>query len=146
MKSLRISASLTTAMLALMFSAPVAWGQNVGSLSMLQAPQPVQEGSASYVTGGIGEDERAALESERHDYDLHVTNSDPSGAFMADTSITIRGKGQNGDVIQASGTGPLFYAQLPPGHYTIQANNGGQEITRKVDISEHNSKDVHLVW
>ena len=33
---------------------------------------PQQEGDITYVTGGIGDEERTAMRSVQHDYNLHV--------------------------------------------------------------------------
>jgi hypothetical protein len=150
MKTIRITQGVLAAgvLAAALSASPLCAQEMLGQQAQpqLPMPQPVRDGNVTYVTGGIGEDERASLESQRQNYDLQVINSDRSGAYMADTTIAIRGTGNNGTLIDVSGTGPLFYAQLPPGRYTIQATNGDKQITKRVDLSGQQPKDVHLVW
>jgi hypothetical protein len=113
----------------------------------LQAlPQPVVQGDVTYITGGVGDDERAALEGAKQDYNLQVTNADVKGHFTADITITVRGSGKNGAMINTVSAGPLFYAKLPAGHYTIEATNGAEHLVRKVNIDNSKAADVRLIW
>jgi hypothetical protein len=106
---------------------------------------PVQEGNMTYITGGVGDEERNALEAQAQYYNLKITNADKTGHYAADTNVTIQSK--NGrEMLSANDTGPLLYAKLPPGEYTITATNGDQRRVEKINVSATKSKDVELVW
>jgi hypothetical protein len=107
--------------------------------------QPVHEGDATFITGGIGADEQQALEASAKNYNLEITNANKAGDFTADTNFQITSK--NGrEMISATNTGPLFYAKLPAGEYTIRATNGDQQIMRHVKVSTNRPEDMHLIW
>ena len=49
-----------------------------------------------------------------------MVNSDATGHYVADTNLMIQSNdGQ--EVIQVNNAGPLFYANLEPGVYTVTA-------------------------
>lgn len=98
----------------------------------------------TYVTGGIGDDERAAIESAKHNYNLHVISSEKDGAFVGDTQLAIYNRA--GSQVLAAEAGPLFYAELPPGKYTISAQSAGIQQKKTVTISRENESNLHFVW
>src|SRR5262249_5542328 len=105
--------------------------------------QSIQQGDVRYITGGIGDEEREALDAVKKDYNLHVTSTNKDGEFNGDTQIVILGKG--GEKLVDVVAGPLFYAQLPAGHYTLQAVNGGVQKQQKVTIGGKDAR-VYLRW
>jgi len=107
--------------------------------------QPMQEGNVTYISGGIGLDERKALLSSAKNYNLEITNANKAGQFAADTNLVITSK--NGrEMINIVGVGPLFYASLPIGEYIIQETNGDQHEVRNVKISARKPTDIHMIW
>ena len=108
-------------------------------------PRPVRQGDVTYISGGIGVTEQRALESQARNYDLAITNANNAGDFTVGTALVIQSK--NGkDILRVGGTGPLFYAKLPPGEYVIHASNDGQKRMRDVKIASGCTLDVHLIW
>jgi hypothetical protein len=117
----------------------------VPALASPDMPQPVQEGNVMFISGGIGDDERQALEASAKNYNLEITSTDKTGHFMADTNFQITDP--NGrEIIHIDDAGPLFYAKLPPGAYTIQATNGDRHWKREVKISNGKPTGIHVVW
>jgi hypothetical protein len=113
---------------------------------MSQIIQPQQQGGITYVSGGIGDGEEDALKSVAHNYNLQITNTTPSGAYTADTNLVIEGR-NGSQVIKVNDAGPLFYARLPAGTYTVKAwSDEGQKTVRRVHISGKKPVDMHLVW
>lgn len=110
-----------------------------------EMPQPVHQGDVTYLSGGIGSGEQHALEAAARNYNLEITNADRKGEFTAGTNLVIKSRSGH-DVLRATDTGPLFYAKLPPGEYTIQATSGDQQRVRHVKIAAKGSTDVHLIW
>jgi hypothetical protein len=102
-------------------------------------------GNVAYVTGGFGSNERHALEKTAKDYNLEITNAIKDGEMTAGTDLAIQSaKGRS--VLRVADTGPLFYAKLPPGRYTIHATNGKENRVRDVSISAKRPADIHLIW
>jgi hypothetical protein len=108
-------------------------------------PRPVNEGQASYITGGIGNEEQQAMEDAAPNYNLQVTNSERDGAYVAGIVFTIRDR-EGREVLQARNAGPLFYAQLPPGSYVVQANYAGAQQVKDVTVGGRHAADLHLIW
>ena len=106
-------------------------------------PQALQQGSIIYITGGVGEEERLALESVRKDYNLRVMNSSPEGSFTDDTQLVIYDS--KGNRLAVMSAGPLFYANLPSGKYTIAAESGGEVQRRNIRVSG-TPANLHFVW
>lgn len=107
-------------------------------------PDIQQQGDISFVTGGVGDEETAAMKSESGDYNLQIMNSDKDGHFADHRHITISDAKHN-EVLDADG-GPLFYANLPKGHYTVQASSNRQNMSKKVTIGGNKPTLVHFVW
>lgn len=103
-----------------------------------------QQGNISYVTGGIGDDEKSQLEATQHNYNLHVMNADKSGHFSGDTRIVISDL-QHNPLLDAT-SGPLFYANLPKGRYIVEGYS--QEKMKKQTVTIGNTKPAHIrfVW
>ena len=72
-----------------------------GATDSDQAVQPVHAGNVTYVTGGIGDEERSALNSMKSSYNLHITSASKSGEFAGNTHIIVRDR-QGNPVVNAS--------------------------------------------
>src|SRR5437016_948255 len=97
-------------------------------------PEIQKQGNITYVTGGIGDEEREALHSMRHNYNLSVLSADKYGAYPGDTHIVISDK--QGTELVNTDAGPLFYARMPAGRYIVEESSGGQSKKRAVTIAE----------
>lgn len=103
-----------------------------------------EEGDVPYVTGGIGEDERRAMESVRPNYNLHIMSAGKSGAFAGDTLLIIRNK--DGLELLRTDAGPLFYAKLQPGKYSVEGSNNGQVRSQNITVGKTGSSHIHFTW
>jgi hypothetical protein len=125
------------AAVAIINTASLAYGND------FDLPIVQYQGDIIYITGGIGEEEHAALERVVSDYNLHVINSMSDGTFTGYTQLVIYDN--KGNQLLASEAGPLFYANLPVGKYTISAENEGIRQKKQVKISNAPS-NVYFVW
>jgi|SRR5579859_3907156 len=125
-----------------LFTAAIALGLALPAFAYV--PRPVQEGSASYISGGIGQDEQDAIRAEAANYNLQVTNSEPGGAYVAGLTFVVTDR-DGREVLHARNAGPLFYAQLPPGSYIVQATYLGGQQVKNVTIGR-GAADLHLIW
>ncbi|MFM9889500.1 MAG: hypothetical protein ACKVOE_02480 [Rickettsiales bacterium] len=103
-----------------------------------------QQGEVSFVTGGIGDDERAEIEAVKGDYNFYVQSASKNGAYVEDAHVIITNKA--GDVVLETEAGPILYACLPVGKYQIKAQLGDQVLNQKFVITAKKPAHVHLGW
>ncbi|WP_051305010.1 hypothetical protein [Chitinilyticum litopenaei] len=90
--------------------------------------------AAPYVSGGVGEDSLATLQQAYGNYNTHLTFAERgSGAYLAGVAVTIRDTQQQ-TVLATTSEGPLLYARLPAGKYTVSASSQGEVLTTTLTI------------
>lgn len=107
-------------------------------------PDVQQQGDIYYLTGGIGDEETKAMESERSDYNLQIMNADKQGHFSGSPHIVISDM-QHNELLSADG-GPLFYTNLPKGHYLVEGSSMKQTKSQHVVIAGNKPTHVRFVW
>ncbi len=107
-------------------------------------PEVQQQGSISYVSGGVGLEESEALEAVQHNYNLRIMSADRGGHFSGDTHIVVSDP-QRHEVLDTTG-GPLFYANLPNGRYVVEGSSAGQSKRQTVTIANGKAALVHFSW
>ncbi len=91
-------------------------------------------GGVSYVSGGVGQEQQAALAARRREFNLYLTFARAgSGEFLADVALQITDRKRN-PVLAADGVGPQVLVKLPAGTYWVNATFGNQEQSRSVVI------------
>jgi len=84
-----------------------------------------------YLSGGVGSDERIALEERGKGFNVKLVFAGTDGSYLANVKLEIADdKGEA--ILSMTTAGPWFYIQLPPGIYHVKATFGGQskEIKR----------------
>jgi hypothetical protein len=102
----------------------------------------------TYVTGGVGKDERDAIEAGKADYNLYVTSAAASGEFVGDTRVIITRKTADEveEVVNVE-SGPLLYVRLPAGSYMLVAELGEQKKEQKLVVNaQGKAQTVRLTW
>jgi len=110
---------------AILFAAP-----DDGQAQTLQT-----QGDIAYVTGGVGFDEREALDAmaDQERMNLKLVFAEPTGPFVSGVQVTIRN--QAGEVVlQTQTTGPWMIARLPGGTYRVEAQLRGQTREFTVEV------------
>jgi hypothetical protein len=108
--------------------------------------QPRTVGGITYITGGIGVDERDALKKAEGDYTLRLLfAAQGSGELVADVKVTIL-DAKRKSILEVVSTGPRFFAKLAPGSYRIIAENNGTPIRRTVRISPKSPVSQAFYW
>ena len=118
---------LAVVMLTWLGSAP-AWADTTA------LPKVQTQGEASFVSGGIGDDELAAMHEARRDYNLQLLfAAKGSGEYLSSVAVVV--KNAHGDtVLDTVADGPLLYAKLPRGQYQVSARYQEQVQNRKVRL------------
>lgn len=101
-------------------------------------------GDITYITGGIGEAERQAMERLRPRYNLRVTNAEKQGAFISDVVVSVLDS--KGAELFSTATDPLFLANLPAGRYTVKAERNGQSKTQTVQLAKGKTAQIQFAW
>mgnify|MGYP001767119396 CR=1 FL=1 len=99
-----------------------------------------------YVSGGIGEGERAELNALSSRFNLRLLFAmQGSGSYVADVRVSIRD--QRGELaLVAESKGPWFFADLPSGAYTVEAEAEGQVQRQTVRIGGAAQSRLNFYW
>ncbi len=92
-----------------------------------------------YVSGGVGEGERAELNALSSEFNLRLLFAmQGSGDYLAEVRVNVldsRGR----VILSAQAQGPWFFAQLPPGMYTVEVGAIDQIQRQTVRVGTHQS-------
>jgi hypothetical protein len=99
----------------------------------------------SYVSGGIGLDEREAIQTMVQDYNLKIVFSLRQGNYLADIAVQIKDAAGK-IVMDAVSDGPWFYTQLPAGHYTVSATMAEKTENQKIEIKSAGHALLYFYW
>ena len=94
-------------------------------------------------TGGVGEEERRALEADPR-YNLKVVTADRAGQYIADVDIAVVDE-RGSRVVTERMAGPWLLAELPPGRYRVVAVYGGATQAREGVIGR-GRQEVVMHW
>ena len=99
-------------------------------------PQPKTEHGVTYLSGGIGEDESAAMKAEAKHYPLSlVFSAGKYGEYLARVPVTIKDYAGK-MVLDTVSKGPILLVSLAPGRYTVTATRDGKTLRQAVDIKK----------
>jgi len=95
-----------------------------------------------YVSGGAGTEEERAIRAVAKDFSLRVVLATPSGSYLGGAMIDVR-KPDGKNVLVADSQGPLFFAELPSGRYTVKASGpGGSSMSKTVNLTSGKQTEV----
>jgi len=93
------------------------------------------ENAAPVVSGGVGDDERLALEAQENQYNLKLLFTGERGMYLSDVQVTISDKEKN-TVVDTLTDGPILLAKLPAGRYTLNASVASFDKTMKLKLGD----------
>lgn len=131
----------TTPLRSLLLAGVAALG--LSAAAHAQVIQPMQHNGITYMTGGIGLEERHAMEAAKGSYNLRVLLSGLTGHFVGEALISIRD--DKGTEVLSTIAGPIFYAQLPSGSYTISATHNGDTKTQRITAGS-GARQIGFAW
>ena len=109
-------------------------------------PVAVATNGISYVCGGVGEREEAAIKSLAPQYDLMLTFATTKGHYLADVDVEIA-NGSGRTVLDAHCDAPIMLVDFPrAGNYQVRASSSGHEVTQQVRVSERGHRAAVLRW
>ena len=109
-------------------------------------PQARSDNGITYLSGGVGRDEAAAMKAQAKNYPLSVVfSAGKDNEYLADVKVTIKDK-TGKDVLDTAAAGPILLVKLPAGRYTIAAQRSGETLRRIVQVNHHGDKRVNFHW
>lgn len=111
-------------------------------LSVLQPEAKTFKG-ITYLSGGIGIDERETLRRMGQDYDLKLGFAEKAGNYLSDVEVTIKDAGST-TVLEAVSQGPWFFVKLPAGKYTILATTMGKTRQHVAQVTSHGQTSLYF--
>jgi hypothetical protein len=116
-----------------------------GGLAQVQSDRGIR-----YVSGGVGEGERAELDALSDQFNLRLLFAmQGSGEYLSAVRVNIL-DARGGTILTAESKGPWFFAQLAPGDYTVEASvtdqAQGQPQRQKVHIESSGQSRLDFRW
>jgi len=109
-------------------------------------PQAKMENGITYLSGGIGHDESAAMKAEAKSYPLSmIFSAGKDNEYLADVKITIKDKAGK-EVLNAVSNGPIMLVKVPAGRYTVTAERNGKTLHHAVRVNHRGDKLVNFHW
>ena len=99
----------------------------------------------SYVSGGFGVDEREDLRAISKGDNLELSFALQNKEYLGGANVIIKDS-RGRDVLQAVSDGPLFFAQLPEGTYTIEATTTGKTLKQVVHVPAKGQARAYFAW
>jgi hypothetical protein len=138
----------STTLIASIIAAGLVAAGPARSTDTASLPAAHEQGRISYITGGIGEDEAAALKQAAATYPLEmlfVQKGQPKDEFLADIRVSIRNR-SGASMLETTADGPFLLARLPDGKYNIEAEYRGELKHQTVDIRSGRHQRAVFVW
>lgn len=108
--------------------------------------QPQTQGEVVFVSGGVGGDERDTMQSIGADYNLHLLFSENStGNYLSDVKVIIKDAGGN-ILVETVADGPMLFAKLKPGHYSVSADWDGHSIGKTANVDSKHRTSLSFAW
>jgi hypothetical protein len=98
----------------------------------------------SFMSGGVGE-ERPALEAMGQRFNLKLTMALSTGHFVGDARVRIQSP-QGRTILDTLADGPLLYAQLQPGTYTVSCSLNGKQLKQTTQITPGAQQQLTFTW
>jgi hypothetical protein len=111
----------------------------------LSALPPAQtQNGITYITGGVGKPESTAMKAEGGRHDLMLIFANRRSEFLANVKVSIADR--NHETVLDIVSGPILLVDLPAGRYTVRADVDGTLLTKTIDVSGRQHKQVAYVW
>ena len=122
---------------------------SVPAAHALELPQVFSHGPVSYVSGGVGADEATAMKEAAPSFPLEIlfVEKGESGrrAYSADNQVVVLDAGGN-TVLNTSSEGPYMLIDLPPGRYTVVAEDEGRYQKQITHILRGGHQRIVFQW
>ena len=109
------------------------------------ALKPQTQGGVSFVSGGVGGDEQAAMQAVRGEYNLSLLFSVQGGEYLSDVDVRITDARGN-TYLETRSDGPKLFAKLKPGRYVVSVEQNGQAMRKTVTVGGGQGASLSFAW
>jgi hypothetical protein len=138
MTTTRLSTALAVA--GLLFASSLAAQTHV-------QPREHAQGSVTYVTGGVGEDEAQAMRAAAADYpltlELAAAAGGPRDEYISNAAVEIRDS-QGAPVLRTRTDGPFLLVRVPSGSYNVDVEWNGAHKRKTVEVGTNRREHVMI--
>lgn len=108
--------------------------------------KPQTQGDVTFVSGGVGSDERNEMQAIRADYNLSLLFSvQGTGEYLSEVKVSIADSKGN-TLIETVSDGPMLLAKLKPGRYNVTAELEGQVAQKKANVVGNKRTSISFIW
>jgi hypothetical protein len=107
-----------------------------------------QSGKVRYVTGGVGDDEEAAIKQLTRNYSVTMTFAVRQGGhadYLSDVPVAIR-DARGSMVLNVQTNGPYLLVKLVPGQYVAEASHDGRLESRRFTVAKGARQSLVFEW
>lgn len=99
-----------------------------------------------YMSGGIGDEEEAALRAASGRFNLRLLFATKgSGEYLADVKVQVQ-DAKGSTVLAAVSDGPCFLAALPAGRYRVTATTLGIGQSKSAAVRAGRATELYFYW
>lgn len=103
------------------------------------------QGELRWVTGGVGQSERAELAEIQADFSLKLLFASAEGHFFGDANVTIE-NAEGKQVFSGTSDGPYLYVNLPAGKYAVNAEVRDKNRRQSVQVPASGQAGLRFFW
>jgi hypothetical protein len=99
-------------------------------------PNPVVQHTPAgidYISGGVGEEDRAAMAARQAEFPLKIVLSAAEGEYIVADRVSVQTP--QGELALVRDAGPILMMRLPPGQYTLEAAYKGKTQRRSLQVA-----------
>lgn len=100
----------------------------------------------AHISGGVGLEERETFLARRGEFNLRLVFALANGEYVAGVETLIAEEHDGHVVLRLVSDGPLVYASLNPGRYTLAATFRGETQRRDLVVPAGGAIDLTLFW
>src|SRR5215510_2040428 len=98
-----------------------------------------------YVSGGFGLEERAELNAIGKTDNLELSFALQNKDYIGGAEVVIKDK-NGAEILEAVSDGPLFFAKLPEGVYTVKATAMGKTLEQTAHVPSQGQTRLYFAW
>ena len=113
-----------------------------------QLPAKQKMGEVTYIMGGVGQTEAAAIEHVAKYYPLELEflqKAKSKNEYLSDVQVRIK-DAHDKMVLNVTANGPFLLAKMPDGKYTVSAEREHKVEHRQIKISAKDHQRVVFEW
>jgi len=104
-----------------------------------------RSGNVSYISGGVGDEERNEIRQREADFNLKLLFSERDGSYLTGVDVLLlNAKGET--VLEAKSAGPFLLARVPAGRYTVKVSAKGQTQQGKLSLGAKGKQQTVFRW